>query len=229
MGYTRYDLKKKNKNIFMFIFLTCGILILAFISGSIISNLFIKDINKQGSSNSTKIPKKSVQPILDKKILAIQCGVFSNKENAEKIKTSLLAIGKPFIVEENNKTKVILGIYTEDKANEVIKKLEENKIDFSKVSFKYNLNNPCDIQIIQIVDAELQILEELSKDEVKSVQTKQLKEWCSDLKEVSENNKNYSVLSDLKKYINNLPQEAHKENLEEYNLYLYKKLKELKI
>ena len=44
MGYTRYDLKKKNKNIFMFIFLTCGILILAFISGSIISNLFIKDM-----------------------------------------------------------------------------------------------------------------------------------------------------------------------------------------
>lgn len=79
------------------------------------------------------------------------------------------------------------------------------------------------------MDAELQILEELSKDEVKSVQTKQLKEWCSDLKEVSENNKNYSVLSDLKKYINNLPQEVHKENLEEYNLYLYKKLKELKI
>lgn len=228
MGYTRYDLKKKNKNNFIFVFLICGILVLAFISGSIISKVFIKDINK-GDSNTTKVPQQIVQPILGKNFIVIQCGVFSSKDNAEKVKASLYSMGSPFIVNEDGKNKVILGIYIESEAENVIKKLKDSGIEFSKVSFKYDLNNPCNLQIGEMIDAQLQITGKLSDSKVKSVQTKQLKEWSDSLNEIDKSEKNYNILKELKEYIKSLPDEVSKDKLEEYNIYLYKKLKELKI
>jgi t-SNARE complex subunit (syntaxin) len=39
MKYTRYDLKKKNNNFMFFIIVIVTILILAFISGTILSNI----------------------------------------------------------------------------------------------------------------------------------------------------------------------------------------------
>ncbi|QGU94906.1 SPOR domain-containing protein [Clostridium bovifaecis] len=228
MGYTRYDLKKKNKSNFIFVFLICGILVLAFISGSIISKLFIKDINKV-DSNTTKVPQQIVQPILSKNFIAIQCGVFSSKDNAEKVKANLYSMGSPFIASEDGKNKVILGIYTESEVEKIIKKLKDNGIEFSKVSFKYDLNSPCDLQIVEIIDAQLQITGKLSDSKVKSVQTKQLKEWSVSLNAIDKNEKNYNILKELKEYIKNLPDEVSKDKLEEYNIHLYKKLKELKI
>lgn len=228
MGYTRYDLKKKNKNNFIFVFLICGILVLAFISGSIISKVFIKDINKDDSS-TTKVPQQIVQPILGKNFIVIQCGVFSSKDNAEKVKASLYSMGSPFIVNEDGKNKVILGIYIENEAENVIKKLKDSGIEFSKVSFKYDLNNPCNLQIGEMIDAQLQITGKLSDSKVKSVQTKQLKEWSDSLNEIDKSEKNYNILEELKEYIKSLPDEVSKDKLEEYNIYLYKKLKELKI
>lgn len=228
MGYTRYDLRRKKKHNYSYIILICGVLVLAFISGSIISKLFIKDINSE-ESNSLKNQNNIVQPVGEKSFIAIQGGVFANKENAEKLKISLSVYGNPFIVSENGKNRVILGIYTEKESEEIINKLKGNNIEFSKISFKYDLSNPCNLQIAETIDAQLQIIEKLSEDNVKSVQTKQLKKWCNDLKSVDENEANYNTLIDLKEHIKKLPDEITKDSLEEYNIYLYKKLKEVNV
>nr|WP_307905781.1 hypothetical protein [Clostridium botulinum] len=66
MKYTRYDLKKNNRknNGLFFIVLICVILILAFLSGTMISNLFIKK-----PKQNDDIGKKAVQNITEKIIV----------------------------------------------------------------------------------------------------------------------------------------------------------------
>lgn len=228
MRYTRYDLRKKKNNNFIIIFLTIGILLLAFICGSLISKLFIKNINN-GDSNINKNPDKIVQPIGDKNFVVIQCGVFANKENAEKMKERLSSLGNPFITEEDGKSRVILGIYSEKDAENIAKKLQDENMDFSKISYKFNSDNPSVVQAAEILDAHLEIINKLSEANVKSVATKQIKEWCSNLDKINSNDGNLSILKDMKEYISNLPKEITKEDLEEYDIYVYKKLIELKI
>lgn len=240
MRYTRYDLKRKKSNSIFFVLLILGILILAFISGSVISNLFIKDIgndssgkNNTKSNNEIKInpnnkreDKKNTKDI--KGFVVIQCGVFTSKNNAEVLKNKLTSFGNPFIVEEEGKSKVILGIFSDSDAEQVIKKLEDSKTEFSKWNLSIDYNNLCNAQIAEIVDARLQIIHKLTEEKVKSVQTKQIKEWSTTLKEVDKNSTNYNVFKSLQEDIKKLPEQIAKEGVEENNIYLYKKLSELK-
>ncbi|KGM93600.1 hypothetical protein ADU90_10165 [Clostridium botulinum] len=237
MKYTRYDLKKNNRknNGLFFIVLICVILILAFLSGTMISNLFIKkpkqndDIGKKAvqniteKNNSNKNKDKNVRKIDD--FVIIQCGVFANAENANVLKEKLKSYGNPFIVQENQKNKVILGIYSVVEFQNIEKSLKQGKIEFTKVNIKPDLSSKANLQIAQIIDAQLQILHKFSNDKVKSVQTKQLKEWCSKLEQVDKNEKNYDLLNHLKDNMKKLPQEVTKEKLEEINSYSYKNIK----
>lgn len=239
MRYTRYDLKKRKNNNVFFIILVIGILALAFISGSIISNLFIKDIdykaeNTTPSTESTEeevkenkeTTKESLK--LDHTFVAIQCGVFSNKDNAESVKEKVSSIGTTFILEEDNKNRVIMGIYTEENSELILKKLTDNKIDFSKINLKIDNKDACDTQITEILDAYLQINNKFLDNKVKSVQTKQLKEWVSSLKDVDKASINYIVLKDIKEKTNGLPDQITKVDLEGINLQLFNTIKELK-
>ncbi|AYF53299.1 SPOR domain-containing protein [Clostridium botulinum] len=236
MKYTRYDLKKNNRknNGIFFIVLICVILILAFLSGTMISNLFIKkpkqndDFGKKAVQNITeknnnKNKDKSVREIND--FIIIQCGVFANAENANILKEKLKSYGNPFIVKENEKNKVILGIYSVVEFQNIEKLLTQDKIELTKVNIKPDLSSKANLQIAQIIDAQLQILHKFSNNKVKSVQTKQVKDWCSNLEQVDKNEKNYDILNKLKDNIKKLPQEITKEKLEEINSYLYKNIK----
>nr|WP_242946835.1 SPOR domain-containing protein [Clostridium haemolyticum] len=141
------------------------------------------------------------------------------------LKEKLKSYGNPFIVKENEKNKVILGIYSVVEFQNIEKLLTQDKIELTKVNIKPDLSSKANLQIAQIIDAQLQILHKFSDNKVKSVQTKQVKDWCSNLEQVDKNEKNYDILNKLKDNIKNLPQEITKEKLEEINSYLYKNIK----
>ncbi|WMJ81033.1 SPOR domain-containing protein [Clostridium sp. MB40-C1] len=242
MKYTRYDMKRKNNNLIFFIVIIAGILIFAFIAGTIISNFFIKD--KNNNSNPTEnSPKKNATIIkkednkTDKKqekvqniteYSAIQCGVFSNKDNAETLKQELNQFGKSFLVTEGDKVKVIFGIYSQKEEDEVLKLLDSKKKEYSKIKFNIQPKDECDIQICKLIDANLQIIHKLNDSKVKAVHTNQIKEWSSKLEETSKEESNYKALVLLKNNINNLPKEISKEHIEQQNAFLYKVLNEIK-
>ncbi|MCY6354952.1 SPOR domain-containing protein [Clostridium sp. ZS2-4] len=242
MKYTRYDLKKKNNNFMVFIIVIAVILILAFVCGTILSDIFLKRDNKskkstQEGNQSKVIDKKEENPnnkeseytISDiTSFSAIQCGVFTNKDNAQGLKVELSEFGKSFFVEDGNKIKVILGIYSEKEALTVIKKLENDGKEYSRKNFKSELKDSCDMQICEMVDANLQIIHKLYDDKVKSVHTKQIKEWAANLKEVDKNSSNYKVLLQIKDNINKLPEEISKNDIEKQNIFIYHVLNQLK-
>lgn len=234
MKYTRYDLKKRNNNRLFFIVAICGILVLAFVSGTMISNLVIKN-GDEGKAVSKNKPNNIAKSVSNEKnsreidsFAIIQCGVFTDCNNANNLKNKLSSFGNPFIIKENNKNKVFFGIYSNKDSEESIKKLKKNKIEFSKVIFSPDLTNECNLQIVQIMDGELQVINKFSSDKVKSVQTKQLKKWCLELKNVNKEEKNYKLLCNLKENIKKLPCDILKSNIEDYNTNLYKNLKTFK-
>ncbi|MCY6957787.1 SPOR domain-containing protein [Clostridium brassicae] len=242
MKYTRYDMKRKNNNLVFFIVIIAGILIFAFIAGTIISNFFIKDKNNsiKPSENSpkknTEIIKKetnkneknqeNVENITE--YSAIQCGVFSNKDNAETLKQELNQFGKTFLVNEGDKVKVIFGIYSQKEEEKVLKLLDSKKKEYSKIKFNIQPKDECDIQICKLIDANLQIIHKLDDSKVKAVHTNQIKEWSSKLEETNKEGENYKALIELKNNINNLPKEMSKEHIEQQNAFLYKVLNGIK-
>lgn len=256
MKYTRYDLKKKNNNVIFFVLVIAGILALAVISGTIISNMFIKGGNDQGAKNkgndsvqvvkkeqeksnkdNTENKKENMQENTNKNVksktsdnensaditdyVIIQCGVFSNDENAKKIKEELKGLGNSFLVKEDGKVKVVLGVYSEKDGKKISNILDGKNKEYSQKKFNLKCDNECDVQICKLLDANLQILHKLSDNKVKKVQTKQIKEWLEGLKDVSDNSQNYKVLMELKKNTKSLPAEITRENIDKQYQFLY--------
>ncbi len=240
MKYTRYDLKRKNGNK-TFILLVLLILILAFLFGTIIFKLFLENYssksNLKGEPNSIKNyinNKQGKNGIANKgneilKFVAIQGGVYQNKENAEAEKILLNTYGTPFAVSEDNKNRVFVGIYTEDEGVKIAKILNDQKIDNAKIVFSLNKNNMCDIEIAELMNANIQVLNKLSEKNVKAIQTGELKKWCLSLKKVDKGSKDIAVLNEFKDYINKMPKEISKEKACENYVYLYEILKKVAI
>lgn len=234
MKYTRVDLKRKNSKGNFFILLILGILILAFISGSVISKLIIKNSNIDNNAKSvSEVQGKKLEDSISKnessnEFIVIQCGVFANKVNAEALRDKLSFVKTPLIIEQENKYRVILGIYMKTETEEIVKKLEENKIEFSKRSIIINDNDLCNTQIKEIVNARLQIINKFSNEKVKSIQTKQIKEWIAGLKDSNEKSSNYEILKKLKEDTNKLPENLLESDMEKQVAFIYKMLIEIK-
>lgn len=234
MKYTRYDLKrgKENKAFFTIIFL---ILMLAFVFGTIIFKLFIKNPISSTTGNidqvsDSKDKNKSSNSTNNNQItnfIVVQGGVYKTKENAEAEKALLAQYGTPFVINEGDKTRIFLGIYTEKQGEEIIKSLTEQKVDNSKMLFIVNNDDLCNTEILEIINANLQILNKLAEKNVKAIQTEELKKWCLTLKKVDKESKNISVLNDIKEHVNKLPKELTKESVSENYSYIYGVLKKL--
>lgn len=236
MKYTRYDLKrgKDNRTFFTVIFL---VLILAFIFGTIIFKLFIKspissnannnDVTQISNNKDKSKPSDSMSNNQSTNFIAVQGGIYKSKENAEAEKTLLSQYGTPFAVTETDKVRVFLGIYTENQGEKIMKSLTEQKVDNSKMLLSVNTNDLCDAEILEIINANIQILNKLAEKNVKAVQTEELKKWCSALKKVSKDSKNISVLNDIKEHVNKMPKELTKENVQENYIYIYGILKKM--
>ena len=115
------------------------------------------------------------------------------------------------------------GVLGAEGGQAVIDKLTSSGIECAKVEFNLNSSNAIESQIAGIYDGYLEILDTAFKDDVKSVDTTDFKEWVRKLDDIKEGDK-YEVLSDLKKHINELGTEISKENVSNEMQYLYKVL-----
>lgn len=164
------------------------------------------------------------------KFIGIQGGLFSQSENIQQSKNILSNYGIPFTVTEEKGTRVILGIYSEEKALNIIKILNENNIDNSKINFEINLikNDACDEVIAELLNAEINILNEVSNKDTKSIKTNDLKAWCEEnTKKVDNKSKNFTILNEIKTNINGMPNELGKDKVSEYYVFIYNTLKKL--
>lgn len=237
MKYTRYDLKRKNDNK-AFILIILLIFVLAFVFGTAAFKLLMRNTSNSntGTTNSSNISEnKDISKASDStsisdkvvKFIAVQGGIYQNKDNAEAERLIFNQYGTPFNVIEDNKTRVFLGIYVESQAQQIMKSLTEQKIDNSKMLFTINNSDLCDAEIAEIINANIQILNKLAEKNVKAIQTDELKKWCLSLKKVNDDSKNIAILNDIKSHVSKMPKEISKDKAAENYEYIYSILKKM--
>lgn len=241
MRYTRYNYKtpRKNNNFMIVITLT---LIVAIALGTILSKLIPNNNVKTGTGDKTtkidsvkdsKVNKdsidvsKAIPQTNIKDYVAIQCGVFSAKENALILKKSLMEFSTPFIIEEDKLYKVLVGVYPKEGIGNIIKQLDAKKISYTKINFQLSGKDSTSAQTNEMISADLKILNKLSEKDTKSIKTVELKKWIGSLKGAEEKSKNYSIMTEMKSYLTAMPAELKKEKTEEGYVYIYKFIKKL--
>lgn len=226
MKYTRYDLKRKERTSSCFLLCLIGVLIGSVIIGTAVFKTFFQRINSTIKITDSTDSKYNADSNKKTDFTLVQCGVFSKKENAEELMTQLKKIGIPFETEESNKIRVFYGIYSSsEEAKAAASQLNNNKFDQDNITISiYNENN-CDAQIIDIVNADLEVFNKLSDSKVKSIGTDDLKKWVNKLKKIEQAYKNDVVLKELKTYVNKLPSKVTKENIQDNKMFIYKELK----
>ncbi len=163
------------------------------------------------------------QETINTSFMAIQCGYFAQEDNAKEAFNKISSGYGAFIYNDADKFKVLAGVYTTEEGQSIIDKLMASGIECVKVDFNLNSSNTVESQIAGIYNGYLEILNTAFKDDVKSVDTTDFKEWVGKLDDIKEGDK-YEVLSDLKKHINELGTEISKENVSNEMQYLYKVL-----
>ena len=172
---------------------------------------------------NTDIVSETTQGTINTSFMAIQCGYFAQEVNAKEVFNKVANEYGAFIYNDADKFKVLAGVYDSDEGQVVIDRLTASGIECAKVEFNLNSASTIENQIAGIYDGYLEILATAFKDDVKSVDTTDFKEWVSKLDDIKEGDK-YEVLSDLKKHINELEAEINKENVSNEIQYLYKVL-----
>lgn len=239
--YTRYNYKppKKNNNIVIVFTL---ILIAAIVLGTVFSKLLPNNASATSAQDKTtkiSLPKDSktnkdsvdVSKVITqndiKDYVALQCGVFSTKESALLLKNSLTKFGIPFIIEEGKLNKVFLGVYPKDGVDSIVKQLTASKIIYVKVNLQLTGKDLTSAQTNEIISADIKILNKLSENDIKAIQTVELKQWMGALKGEDKESKSYSAIIEIKSYINALPKELKKDKTEEGYIYIYKFINKL--
>lgn len=228
MRYTRYDIKRKERGNKLYILVLVIILTCAILIGTFISNIFLKNNTTLiGEGDSKNVFQQNTSTDVANFVF-LQCGIFSNKENAQDLMNKLGKIGNPFEVEDEGKIRVMFGIYSDKKDYDAASKLlTDNKFEFHNVNYTLSKNNNCDLQIISIVNANLQVIDKTYDKDVKEVQTAAFKDWTKKLNKVDENYKNKQILDSMKQYIDKLPGNFSKDNARDNSIYLYFQLKKL--
>lgn len=230
MKYTRYDYKKKKKENLAPIIFIVAILLVSLLLGTALSNMFIKNKGDKSSNkaNSINVSKPSEEKG-NLKLYAIQCGYFGKVENAEEIKNKMVSAGyEAFAIKDNDKVRVIAGIFG-DKDSEVLsKELKDKGFDNTRIGFEISREDVTDYEIGEIIEANLKILTKFKEKDVKSIQTAELKKWMASIKEGDKKGKHDALLQEVKKYTEDLPEEIKKENLKDSYTAIYGFLVRLK-
>lgn len=228
MRYTRYDMKRKEKHSQFYIVAMIIVLVCAILIGSIISNLFLKNNSSivGASENKANINQDNSKNTVS--FVFLQCGIFTNKDNAKELMDKLSKIGNPFEVEEGANIRVMFGIYgSKNDYDSAVKLLGDNKYDFHDINYSFSKNDMGDAQIISIINANLQIINKTYDKDVKGVQTAALKDWTKKLGNVDGTYKNKKVLDEMKEHIDKLPENFSKDNVNENRIFLYSELKKI--
>lgn len=235
MKYTRYNIKSNKKDKFLFSFIVISILIIAFLIGTIISNVFIKkdgttlvDLKKVPTAQSGKNNNVFVKESTAEKYVLIQFGMFKNKNYADELKTQLASKQNVYYIQDGDKIRVVDGIFTQESGEKIIKELNNKKLQNSKMTLQIEKKDLCNTEIAEMVNAYISILDKLSEKNIKGIQTEQLKKWIKNIKIPNNDSKNYTTFIELKNNINNMPQKLTKSNIQMSYQFLYKILKEVK-
>ena len=164
---------------------------------------------------------EATQGTINTSFMAIQCGYFAQEDNAKEIFNKVANGYGAFIYNDADKFKVLAGVYAADEGQAIIDKLTASGIECAKVEFNLNSGSAIENQIAGIYDGYLEILDTAFKEDVKSVDTTDFKEWVGKLDDIKDGDK-YEVLSELKKHINELGTEIKKEDVSNEMQYLYK-------
>ncbi|WP_147564858.1 hypothetical protein [Clostridium tyrobutyricum] len=253
MKYTRYDLKKE-KGTKNFVLMIALVLIAAFIIGTVASKIIMDYYNvseptpastqqtvKNNSNKSNNTVsndknnaasntgnKKSSADGSQVKFVAVQGGIYKDKKNVAAEKNLLMQYGTPFEIQEDDKVRIFLGVYGDNTAKDIMASLTKQKVDNSNMDFTIKKTDVCNAEIIEIIDANLQVLNKLSQKDIQSIKTDQLKKWCSSLEGADKNSKNFIILKDLKENVSKLPSQLSKDKVEGNYIYIYNVLKKIK-
>lgn len=160
--------------------------------------------------------------------LLLQCGVYKNEDFAQLSENVLKKYGDAFSIKTNDTIKVYAGMYDNKSGAEVIKTLTKAKVPVLSIPLKINKTDLCNNEIIEIVTAELQILNKLRDKSIESIKTKSFKQWSSDLTDVSSTATNYDVLRKLQLQVEEMPSEIAVKDTKSYYIELYNVLNKIK-
>lgn len=229
MKYTKYQYKKKNSGIK---FLTSLVMttLAAVVIGLLAAWVLLKAIPNIDTSRQTNtIPQveendnnsntAEVQDI--ENFVFIQCGYFSNEENAKQVLNTIDSDFNSFIVQDaEGKYRVLAGVTKEADSATLMNSLKEKGIDNTKVKLGLNKNDEVENQIIAITEGYLEILNAAGEEEVKEVNTSDFKNWTNELDNITEGN-SIDILSEYKEHINALPETINKSNIVSEEEYIY--------
>lgn len=232
MRYTRVDLKGKKNEVLLFSGTITIIFIVAFFLGTTLFNFFIKEsVITENVSNTSKTSESSDSKSTNStsttsnSFVMLQCGVFSVKDNAQKVFNTLNTLGSPVMVEEDGKFKIYFGLYENGEEAQDMELLKNNNIQVSKISLKTSEDSLCNEEIIETSRASIKVLNKLNEKNVTSINISELKSWINELKAIDEKDKNYNVFQELKQYILSLPDSLTKEKATEFETKIINTMK----
>ena len=206
MRYTRYEYKKQGKIKFVM-----SVVLVATVS--IGSGLYISKFlfSTKETSNMTQVTQKQNETVQSQGIMALQCGYYSKKENADISFPTISSYCQPFVVEENGNYRVIAGLYDDELGMKKLDELKGKGIDVAKVSIQIPTDTLEGKKIFQIVEGFLQITSKFEESDVKSVKTADFKTWVDGI--INDGNSIQSEkLKDIQSYVQSLPDEISKSN-----------------
>lgn len=206
MRYTRYEYKKQGKVKFVM-----SVVLVATVS--IGSGLYISKFlfSTKETSNVTQVTQKQNETVQSQGIMALQCGYYSKKENADISIPTISSYCQPFVVEENGNYRVIAGLYDDELGMKKLDELKGKGIDVAKVSIQIPTDTLEGKKIFQIVEGFLQITSKFEESDVKSVKTADFKTWVDGI--INDGNSIQSEkLKDIQSYVQSLPDEISKSN-----------------
>lgn len=206
MRYTRYEYKKQGKVKFVM-----SVVLVATVS--IGSGLYISKFlfSTKETSNMTQVTQKQNETVQSQGIMALQCGYYSKKENADISIPTISSYCQPFVVEENGNYRVIAGLYDDELGMKKLDELKGKGIDVAKVSIQIPTDTLEGKKIFQIVEGFLQITSKFEESDVKSVKTADFKTWVDGI--INDGNSIQSEkLKNIQSYVQSLPDEISKSN-----------------
>ena len=238
MRYTRYNYKKnKNNNLIRFILKLVGTVVGAGLCGIALAYVAISVLTKNNALPAANIGNKTSIEANNNEVVnseegsngavsntsvfyTVQCGYFSNESNANHILNSISGKYSAFIYEDEDKFRVLSGVYESDKVDEVVSELKSSNIECTKIKFSFNNDDKVEYQIASICDGYIRLLDTAVSDDVKSINTDDFKGWTNELEKISAGEK-VDILNNLKEHISNLAAEISKENVPAEMEYIY--------
>lgn len=215
--YTRYDYKKNGMikaiisiAVVIVVTVTCGLFIINFIfKGNEIPSIKKTQEETNQVENTTNSNTQDAQKINASNIIALQCGYYSKKENAENEVASLASYCNSFIIEDEGKYRVIAGIYNEETGAKKIEEFKSQGIEVAKVNLGLENNTDDDKKINEIINSFLDITYKFDDSSIKSINTSEFKSWCDTIINDGNDDKSDKLLK-VQEYVKNLPDELEK-------------------